>query len=59
MKNSKINNLKVFPTIDSCVMYLTDIGCKWDYKKEEKLVKNSSYTYDGVLVLYDPYDILA
>jgi hypothetical protein len=55
----KTNYIKSFPTIDQCVVYLTSIGCKWNHENELKLQKQSCFKFKNVLVLYDPYNLLA
>ena len=56
MKTLKI--IKSFPTIDLCVDYLVNQGCKWDHKKETELNKNKSFQYKDIIVFYDKYGIL-
>jgi len=54
----RIQYLETFQTIDRCVDYLVNIGCKWSYEKECELNKNSCFTFKKTLVLYDKYNIL-
>jgi len=51
--------MKTFKTIDQCVEYLTSLGCKWNAKKETELVTKHFFRFNGVIVMYDPFDILA
>jgi len=55
----KIIQMKTFKTIDQCVEYLTSLGCKWNAKKETELVTKHFFRFNGVIVMYDPFDILA
>ena len=54
-----MNKLKVFPTIDLCVDFLISLGCEWTHEKELKLANKKHFSFNGYVVLYDKYQILA
>jgi len=54
----KAKDIKSFPTIDLCVDYLINLGCRWSYKKEEILKKQCLFKYRDVIVFYDEFELL-
>ncbi len=56
---TKTKYIETFPTIDLCVDYLVNIGCKWSADKETELTTKKAFKFKGVLVIYDPYNLLA
>ena len=54
----KAKYIESFPTIDLCVNYLVSIGCKWNCEIEQKLIKQSCFKFNDIIVFYDPHELL-
>lgn len=52
------NIVESFATIAECVKYLKSLGCRWTKENQLKLEKESCFLYNGLLTLFDPYNLL-